>query len=123
MGGPARVADAVGAVDWLQPDGFFEVAQLAFGAADLQPVPIAGYSYSGRVIAAIFKPSQSVEDDGNDTLLADVTNNTAHAETPIDFSVSEGKAELFDHRVGQNIASDALDFYLRFIAREPAVQS
>ena len=34
--GPASVADAVGAVERLLPDGFFQVAQLAFGAADLQ---------------------------------------------------------------------------------------
>ena len=36
--GPARVADAVGAVERVQADDFFQVAQLAFGAADLQPV-------------------------------------------------------------------------------------
>ena len=41
VGGPAGVADAVGAVERLQADGFFQVAQLAFGAADLQAVAIA----------------------------------------------------------------------------------
>ena len=39
---PASVANAVAAFERLQADGFFQVAQLAFGAADLQFVPIAG---------------------------------------------------------------------------------
>ena len=33
--GPARVADAVGAVERLQADDLFQIAQLAFGAANL----------------------------------------------------------------------------------------
>ncbi len=36
MRGPAGVADAVGAVERLQADDLFQVAQLAFGAAHLQ---------------------------------------------------------------------------------------
>ena len=39
---PASVADAVAAFERLEADGFFQVAQLAFGAADLQLVPVAG---------------------------------------------------------------------------------
>ena len=39
--GPAGVADAVGAVERLQADGLFQVAQLAFGAANLQALAIA----------------------------------------------------------------------------------
>ena len=35
---PARVADAVGAVERLQPDRLFEIAQLPFGAAHLELV-------------------------------------------------------------------------------------
>ena len=56
MGGPARVADAVGAVERLQADRLFEIAQLAFGAAHLQTVAIAGDRDSGRVVAAILQP-------------------------------------------------------------------
>ena len=38
--GPAGVADAVGAIERLQANHFFQIAQLALGAADLQPVPL-----------------------------------------------------------------------------------
>jgi len=40
--GPASVANAVAAFERLEANGFFQVAQLAFGAADLQFVPVAG---------------------------------------------------------------------------------
>ena len=36
--GPTRVADTVGAVDGTEPDRFFEVAQFAFGATNLEVV-------------------------------------------------------------------------------------
>ena len=38
--GPAGVPDAVGSVDRLLADGLFQVAQFAFGAAELQPSPL-----------------------------------------------------------------------------------
>ena len=59
MGRPAGVADAVGAVDRLEPDGLFQVAQLAFGAANLQPVAVAGHGDSRRVVAAVLEPSSA----------------------------------------------------------------
>ncbi len=34
--GPARMADAVGAVKRIQANRFFEIAQLSFGAANLK---------------------------------------------------------------------------------------
>ena len=81
MGGPAGVADAVRAVDRIQPDGLFQVAQLAFGAAHLQPVAIAADRNSRRVIAAILKPFQAIENDWNHPLLTDVANNSTHVLT------------------------------------------
>ena len=42
VSGPAGVANAVGAVERLEADGFFQIAQLAFGAPELQLVPVAG---------------------------------------------------------------------------------
>ena len=65
--GPARVADAIGAIEGLQADGFFQVAQLALGAADLQSVAVAGDRDPGRIIAAILEAPQALDDDGNDT--------------------------------------------------------
>ena len=56
--GPAGVANAVGAVERLQADDFFQIAQLAFGAADLQAFAIAGDCDAGGIISAIFEPLQ-----------------------------------------------------------------
>ena len=68
--GPASVADAVGAVERLQPDDLFQVAQLAFGAAHLQAFAVAGDRDAGRVVAAILQPPQAIDDDRHDSLLA-----------------------------------------------------
>ena len=40
MGGPTSVANAVSAVQWILPDHFFEISQLAFGPPDFQAVVI-----------------------------------------------------------------------------------
>ena len=47
VGGPAGVSDAVGAVERLEADDFFQIAQLAFGAADLQAGAVSGDGDSG----------------------------------------------------------------------------
>jgi hypothetical protein len=57
--GPAGVADAIGAVKRLLADDFFQIAQLAFGAADLQTFAVASDRDSGRVVAAILQLSQT----------------------------------------------------------------
>ncbi len=80
--GPASVADAVGAVERLQADDFFQVAQLAFGAANLQAAAIAGHRDSGRVVAAILQPTQAINDDRHYALFADITDNSAHEGLP-----------------------------------------
>jgi hypothetical protein len=76
--GPARVADAVGPVERLEPDGLFEVAQLALGAADVEASALVNDRYPGRVVAAVFELPQPVEDDGHDLLVSDVADNAAH---------------------------------------------
>src|SRR5579864_930933 len=78
MSGPACVADAVGALDRLEADHFFQIAQLAFSAADLKPLPVAGNGNASRIVAPIFQAPQSLEDDGNHTFLADVADDAAH---------------------------------------------
>ena len=81
--GPAGVADAVGAVQRLEADGLLQVAQLAFGAADLQPVAIARHGDAGGVIAAVFQPLQPVQDDGHNPLLTNVSDNATHVRSPL----------------------------------------
>src|SRR5664280_1335288 len=82
MRGPAGMADAVGAVERLQADDLFQVAQLALGAAHLQATAVAGHSNAGGVIAAIFKATQAVNDDRHNSLFSDVSNNPAHNSSP-----------------------------------------
>src|ERR1700722_6303127 len=77
-----RVADAVGAIQWVHADGFFQVTQLAFGAADLQTVRIAGYSDSRGIVAPVFQPPQAIQNDGNDRFLTDITDNSTHDRRP-----------------------------------------
>ena len=80
--GPTSVANAVAAVERLEADGFFQIAQLAFGAAELQLVPVAGHGNSSRVVTAVLEPPQSLDDDRNHFLLTDIANNATHAGTP-----------------------------------------
>ena len=56
--GPAGVADAVGAIQRLEADDFFQIAQLAFSAANLQAFAIAAHRDSGGIVSAIFQPSE-----------------------------------------------------------------
>src|SRR5690348_4040640 len=82
VGRPTSVADSVGAFERLQADDLFQVAQLAFGAANLQATTIAGHGDPSRVVAAIFQPAQAINDDRHDPLFAHVTYNSAHNGLP-----------------------------------------
>src|SRR5580700_3425768 len=79
MRGPAGVAYAIGAVEGLEADDFFQIAQFAFGAAKLQFVSIAGNGDTSRVVAAVLKPAQTLDDDWDYFLLTDIANNATHA--------------------------------------------
>ncbi len=83
VGGPAGVADAVGAVQRLEADGLFQVAQLALGAADLQPLAIARHGNARRVVTAVFQPFQAVQDYGHNPLLTNVSDNATHGRSPL----------------------------------------
>ena len=81
--GPAGVADAVGAIERLEADDFFQVAQLALSPANLQAFAIAAHRDSGGIIAAIFQASKSLDDDRYDPFLANISHYAAHANAPI----------------------------------------
>ena len=76
--GPARMADAIGAVERTQPNRFFEVAQLAFSAADLEFVILVDDGDARRVVAAIFELPQTIDDQRHYLFVSDVTNNSTH---------------------------------------------
>ena len=79
VGGPAGVADAEGAVEGMFAQDFFQVVQLAGGAAHLEKSAVgAADGDAGRVVAAVFEAPQPLDDDGNDLLSADVADDSAH---------------------------------------------
>jgi len=118
--GPTGMADAVSALERLDANGLFQVAQLAFRAPHLQLVAVARDCDSSRVIAAVFQPPQAINNDGNHFLLADITNNSTHGNSRN--SLCEGAAKFFDYRVGEHFARNALQFRLRLFAAEPAIE-
>src|SRR5579864_463946 len=79
VGRPAGVSDAVAAVERLKANDFFQIAQLAFGAANLHPAfAIAGHGDARRVVAAVFQPLQPVNNDRHNALFPDVPYDSAH---------------------------------------------
>src|SRR5258708_7620737 len=60
---PTSVADAVGSIQGFEADDFFEIAQLALSATDLQAIAIAAHCDSGGVVAAVFQAPQPFDDD------------------------------------------------------------
>ena len=78
VGGPASVSDAVGAVERLLADDFFEVAEFALGAADLKSVAVAADRDACRVVAAIFELAKTLDDDRDNLLFTYVSHNSAH---------------------------------------------
>ena len=74
---PARVADAVVAVDRVDADHLLEVRQLA-GAAPQIDRAVMHHRHARRVVAAIFEPPQPVDENRDDVLGADVADDSAH---------------------------------------------
>jgi hypothetical protein len=83
VGGPACVANAIGAFKGLIAKDFFKILQLAGGAANLQQCAAAAYGDAGRVIAAVFEPAKTLNDDGNDLFLAYVSDDSTHVLVPM----------------------------------------
>ena len=79
---PARVADAVLAVERLGRDHFLEPRQLA-GAAPQLDRAVAHDRHAGRIVAAVFEPAQPVDEDRKDLLRADVADDAAHDVEPL----------------------------------------
>jgi hypothetical protein len=90
MSGPARMTYSVSAVaiEGLKADDLFQVPQLAFCPAYLQafvlPVSVAGDGNAGGIVSAIFKTPQPINNYGNDTLFAYVTDNSTHGDVLVD---------------------------------------
>src|SRR5690349_4058206 len=77
--GPTRVTDAVSAIERAQADRLFEIAQFAFGAADLEIVIFVDHCNAGRVVTAILELAQAVDDQRHDLFVTYISNNSTHS--------------------------------------------
>src|ERR1700676_2783172 len=78
VGGPARVADAVGALDGRFLQDFFEVAQLTGGATNLELAILRNHRDSGGIVAAVFQFAKSFDDYGHNFFRSDITDDSTH---------------------------------------------
>src|SRR5215469_3381391 len=84
VGGPAGVADAIGAFERRLGNNFLELAQLARGSTNFE---LAGFGDDGNtcgVVAAIFKLAKTLNNNGHNFLGADVADYSAHARCLLD---------------------------------------
>ena len=78
VGGPARVAEAVNAVDGRLADRFLEIGKLAGCAAEFEVAFVVDNGDAGGVIAAVFEAPEAVDNEGYDFLGSDISDNAAH---------------------------------------------
>src|SRR5260370_1842768 len=139
--GPTGVADSVSPIQRLQPNNFFQVAQFTLGLPNLQTVAIAAYRNPRGVIPAVFQTPQTLDNDRDNPLLADVSHDSAHCRRLLSVcgEVSSKHccvepescqtallfnpiAKLFDYRIGQDFPRNATDFALRLRPIQSAIQ-
>src|ERR1700681_4773411 len=78
VSGPTRVTDAVSAVERFLPQGLLQVAQLAFGAPNLEVMIFVHDGNAGRVIATVFKLAQAVDYQRHDLFVSNVSDYSTH---------------------------------------------
>src|SRR5262249_62266351 len=74
---PARVADAVLAVDGIGRDDLLELRQFAGAAAQLDR-PVAHDRDAGRVVPPVLEAPEAVDEDGHELFGSDVADDSAH---------------------------------------------
>ena len=79
MRGPARMSDAVRAVDRGLANHFFQIVQLAGSAADLHLSVRPDYGDAGGVIPSIFEAAQPIQNQGDNFLGSDVSDDSTHS--------------------------------------------
>jgi hypothetical protein len=72
------MADAIGAVERLQPYVLLKVTKLACRPPHLESIAIPRDRDASRIIPAILQALEPVQDDWNDVLLAYITNDATH---------------------------------------------
>src|SRR5579871_3367424 len=78
MGGPARMADAIRALQGIYADGLLKVPELTRRSPDGQVIIAVENRNARRVIAAVFQAPQPIQNDRHRLAIADITYNPAH---------------------------------------------
>ena len=112
--GPAGMPDAVGAVCRLQANGFFQLAELAGGAAEGERAVPGADGDAGGIVAAVLEASQAVNDDRRCVVGSDVADDSAHKD-PL---LSNGHRVLLDDRIGEHLAGDPVRLLARGVGRD-----
>src|SRR6266567_2640566 len=108
---PARMTDAVSAIKRRFGDDLFEIAELAWGAADLQ-VAVLPYDGDARgIVATIFELAKAFYENSAQRNRAVVARQ----------SLNDFEAILFDDWVCKHFLGNAIELFLRFIAA-PAIE-
>src|SRR5260370_23306835 len=79
VGGPARVADAISAIQRVLGNDLFEIAEFPRGTADFQLAGVGNDGDARGIVATVFELAQPLDDDGHNFLWPDVTDYSAHA--------------------------------------------
>src|SRR5258707_2929215 len=79
VGGPARVADAISAIQWALGDDLFEIAEFSRGTADFQLAGVGNDGDARGIVTTVLELAQSLDDDGHNFLWPDITDYSAHA--------------------------------------------
>src|SRR5262249_51848663 len=93
--GPARVPDAVVALDRAIFDHRLQVDQLSFGAQDDKLMLGIADRDAGGIIASVFQTLQSIENDRDCLLLTDVSDNSTHKDFILRLDLKRNATERY----------------------------
>ena len=81
MGGPAGVGETERSAHRFLLQAIRQRLNLADRAHPMQPVVAAIHGYdAGRIVATVFQPPQSFEQDGRDVAFGDGAHNSTHGD-------------------------------------------
>ena len=115
--GPARVPDAIRASQRLIADGFFQIAQFSGRAPQFQAPVAVQHGDARRIVAAVFQPPQTIQDDRHRIAAADVSHNSAHT------LLQNFDPVVLNDRVRENIAGNFIQRLNRRIPPDPVRHS
>jgi hypothetical protein len=76
------MAHAVEAIDGGETNGFFQISQLPRCPAQLEFASAVYYGNARGIVSAILQAAKPIEDERDHLLRADISDNSAHDESP-----------------------------------------